>query len=101
MDCHHLRVHRQRSMGDMAATFFGLECSRRHLRQIIIRSPLRYALLLLRFVRLLIILMPRRVRAIIAVLQRPTIEARAIIIEAAANDLATANDYSTMAVIQW
>ena len=107
MDGHHLRVHGERYVGEVAATAHGFK-GRERGRLIVAIGIVLLRLLMLLLVLLLVLLFHLlNSSAVIgaggdlAGLECAAVEARTVVIEALSDDLATANDDAAMAVVKW
>ena len=107
MDCHHLGVHGERDIGEVAAAAHGLEGRERGRLSVASRIVLLRLLILLLFLLLKLLFHLLDSRAIIgpscdlASLECASIEARTVVVKSLSYDLTTADDDAAMAVVKW
>jgi len=107
VDCHHLRVHGERDIGEVAAPAHGLEGCERGRLGIASCIILLRLLVLLPILLLMLLFHLLNSRAVVgagsdlASLECASIEARTVVVESLSDYLATADDDAAMAIVKW
>jgi len=107
VDCHHLGVHGERYVCEVAAAAHGFEGSERGRLIVAIGVVLLRLLMLLLILLLMLLFHLLNSSAVIgacsdlAGLECAAVETGAIVVETLSDNLATANDDAAMAVVKW